>query len=84
MLNANCLLHFNEKKRKLNTHLLFSSTKVNKQYTAEPQEAIQVEESEKDYKRLPQEKEKQEEEIQSAENQLEELPIAPPKIGIPP
>ena len=44
------------KKKGSNTHLLFLQQKVNKQYTAEPQEANQVEESEKDYKRLSQEK----------------------------
>ena len=69
-----------KKKGSLIPTSFFLQQKVNKQYTAEPQEANQVEESQKDYKRLPQEKEKQEEEIQSAENQLEELPIAPPKI----
>lgn len=86
MLNANCLPPFQWRKKKgsLIPTSFFLQQKVNKQYTAEPQEANQVEESEKDYKRLPQEKEKQEEEIQSAENQLEELPIAPPKISITP
>ena len=86
MLNANCLPPFQWRKKKgsLIPTSFFLQQRKNKQYSAQPQQSNQVEEFKKDYKQPPQEKGKQEEEIQTAENQSEELPIAPPKINIPP
>ena len=86
MLNANCLPPFQWRKKKgsLIPTSFFLQQRKNKQYSAQPQQSNQVEEFKKDYKQPPQEKGKQEEkEIQTAENQSEELPIAPPKINIP-
>ena len=86
MLNANCLPPFQWRKKKgsLIPTSFFLQQRKNKQYSAQPQQSNQVEEFKKDYKQPPQEKGKQEEEIQTAENQSEELPISPPKINIPP
>lgn len=86
MLNANCLPPFQWRKKKgsLIPTSFFLQQRKNKQYSAQPQQSNQVEEFKKDYKQPPQEKGKQEEEIQTAENQSVELPISPPKINIPP